>query len=152
MCLRVEGVGMPQNGKQATTEDILKEVKNIISDAGLSIPEDAIDRAHRIGKGRIVAGQRQRQIIVKFTSFKHRTMLYKARKAVSPRVRIYLDLTHARKQILDDINSNIREQQLQDCFAFADVNCRLCVKMGGTFNYVSSYNDYALLLKQSPCN
>ena len=54
----------------------------------LDIPEDCIGRAHRIGKktpGRV------RPIIVRFTTWRHRTMVYRKRKDCF-NCRIILDL------------------------------------------------------------
>lgn len=145
-CLRIEGVPLPKDERSESAEDVIKIVKKIISEAGVVIPDEGIDRAHRIGKGKIVAGQRHRQIIVKFSTFRHRTMLYKARRTVSSRCRIYLDLTQERRRVLDQINADLKDRQFQDAFAFADINCHLCVSMGGSYNYISSYQDYLRLL------
>ena len=148
-CLRTEGVPLPKEERPKTAEEVVKIVKKLIAEAGVTIPDDAIDRAHRIGKGKMVAGHRHRQIIVKFTTFRYRTLLYKARKVISPRYRIYLDLTKERKRVLDDINADLKERQLQNCFAFADINCRLCVSMGESFKYISSYHDYLNLMAET---
>ena len=71
LCLRFEGITAPNNEKAESPEDVLLAVKKIISDCGVTIPDDAIDRAHRTGKGKVIAGKRYRQIIVRFTSFSY---------------------------------------------------------------------------------
>ena len=128
MCLRIEGIKVPKNARDEIEEDVMMAVKVAISEAGINIPDDATDRAHRVGKGRIVAGERKRQVIVRFTSFKYRTTVYKKRKEVR-RLRVYLDLTRNRKKVLDEINQYLAEKQMRNCYAFADVNCRLRVKL-----------------------
>ena len=70
LCLRIEGISTPQNEKAETADDVLQAVKKVISECGVNIPDEAIDRAHRIGKGKMVAGKRSRQVFVRFTSFK----------------------------------------------------------------------------------
>ena len=145
MCLRLEGIQVLKNERDETEEDVMMAVKVAIREAGISIPDDAIDRAHRVGKGRIVAGERRRQVIVRFTSFKHRTTVYKKRKEVR-RLRVYLDLTRNRKKVLDDINLLIAKREMRNCYAFADVNCRLRVKLDSGFHPISCYEDFLKLL------
>ena len=63
-------------------EDTDAIVQQIASSIDVSLPPDAIDRSHRVGR-RGVATQskdRDRAIIVKFTSYKHKDALMKARK------------------------------------------------------------------------
>ena len=60
-----------------TSDDVFDKYKELFNNFELDIPEACIDRAHRIGKktpGRI------RPIIVRFTTWRHRTMAYRKRK------------------------------------------------------------------------
>ena len=72
--LRIRGV-IQKKGEKA--EDCLSKVKEIISEIELDIPDVVIDRAHRVGKG---TKKDPAAIIVKFTTWRHRTMLYRSRE------------------------------------------------------------------------
>ena len=48
----------------------------------IEVPEDIIDRAHRIGRvyeGK-VSGEKRQDVIVRFLNFRYRTVVYKKRK------------------------------------------------------------------------
>lgn len=141
LCLRIDGI--PVKSKE-TADEIRTAVSKVAKECGVVMPDEVIDRAHRIGKGKVIAGKTERQVIVRFTSFHYRTVFYKARKT-SKKFRVYLDLTKHRKDLLSKINIDLAEKQTQDCFAFADVNCRLCVKLGDSFHYISNYEEYLQL-------
>jgi uncharacterized coiled-coil protein SlyX len=148
LCLRINGIPLPPNEDEETAEEVRQKVKRVITECGLSIPDEVIDRAHRIGKGRVIAGKRCRQVIVRFSTFRHRTMLYQARIRTKNH-RIYLDLTKHRKQVLDEINTTIASKEIPDCYAFADVNCHLCVKLGSQFHFIGTHQDFLGLLSDS---
>ena len=145
ICLRIDGIPLPANGREETPEEIRETVKKVIKEVGASVPDDAIDRAHRIGKDKIVEGKRNRQVIVRFVSFHYRSLIYKARKN-SKKYRIYLDLTKNRSYLLSKANELIKQKKLKDSFAFADLNCRLCLKLGNKSNYFSTYDDLMEIL------
>ena len=67
-------------GEPELGEDCLKKVKNIFNELSVKIPESAIDRAHCIGQVKESKGKQFRQIIIRFTTWRHRTMVHKARK------------------------------------------------------------------------
>jgi hypothetical protein len=148
LCLRIDGIPLPQHNQPETPEDIRKAVQTVISEAGVKIPDDIIDRAHRIGQGRIVAGQRCRQVIVRFSTFRHRTLLFKARKKI-PKYRIYLDLTKERKSLVDEVNGYIEQNGLKNGYAFADINCRICVKFDNQFSYITTFDDFLHVVGRS---
>ena len=97
----------------------------------------SIDRAHRIGS--VITdpdtGKRYRQIIVRFATWRHRTQVYKARKA-SKKIKIRLVLTHKRVKLLQKANGLL--ENVNGCFAFADINCRLCLKLNDEYRYFST--------------
>ena len=69
-------------------------------------------------------------MIVRFTTWRHRTEVYRARKK-SKSVKIRLDLTKLRLNILEKAQTLIDESG-GDCkvaFVFADINCNLVAKM-----------------------
>ena len=47
-CLRIEGVPSLEN---ESSDDVLGKVKSLITESGCKIPDVAIDKAHRIGRG-----------------------------------------------------------------------------------------------------
>ena len=134
-CLRINGVEKAQN---ETADDCLEKVQNICNDLGVEIPPESIERAHRVGKER-------KAIIVKFTSFKHRTMVYRKRNKNGP-VKIHLDLTKPRLKLLDEAKELVTE----DCkvnFAFADINCNTVARMkDGSYKFFQNIDDFTKLL------
>ena len=136
LCLRINGVEVEREATESG-HDCLEMVKKMFKeDLGLDIPEVVIDRAHRIGPIKKVpdSDKKVRSIIVRFTTWRHRTAVYSARKKTN-KFRISLDLTHQRVKLLKRANELIKND---DGYAFADVNCRLCIKYNGNFNY---FND-----------
>ena len=79
--------------------------------------------------------KRYRQIIVRFAAWCHLTQVYKARKA-SKKVKILLDLTHERVQLLQKASGLL--ENVNGRFAFADINCRLCLKLNEEYRYCST--------------
>ena len=80
LCLRINGIPPVPEGKNESSESCLEKVKNVFNELGVDIPDVVIDRAHRIGRPRIVQGKRVHQVIVRFTTWRHRTLVYRARK------------------------------------------------------------------------
>ena len=79
----------------------------------------------------------KQQVIVRFTTWHHRTLLYKNKKNLS-QVKIYLDLTSLKFTLLKCCQAKVRGNRNVD-FVFADVNCTLCVKLvTGYFKYFNS--------------
>ena len=66
-----------------------------------------------------------RSVIVRFNSFKHRTLFYRNRNKLKG-VRIKLDLTKKRYNVLRSARSSANENQDIN-YVFADINCRLKV-------------------------
>ena len=97
LCRRIDGVPKQNNEK---AEDVFKSVKGLIED--LEIPEVVIDRAHRISPDYTdkKAQKLCKSIIVHFTTFRHRTAFYRARRYVGNRAQVRLDLTKRRYDIL----------------------------------------------------
>ena len=103
------------------------------------IPDIAIDLAHRIGGTKVVAGQRYRQVIVTLTTLRLGTQVYGARKKYQNH-RIKLDLIHAPSKTIQNVNNRLRPKG-SHYFAFVDINCRICAKLGEEFYYFSDEND-----------
>ena len=76
-CLRISPV--PEVSSEST-DDIVKTVAKTI---GVTLPDNAIDKSHRVGK--VTAGglNRDRPIHVKFTSYKYKEAMMKARRCMN---------------------------------------------------------------------
>ena len=94
------------------------------TEAGVDIPNEVVDRTHRSGpsytdKNSYVECQ---SVIVCFTTFPHRTMVYRAKKKMKPGVRVKLDLTKSRYTLLTDANKVVK-QNPDIKFCYANINC-----------------------------
>ena len=79
LCVRIDGVPEITN---ETNEQVFEYVTGKIKETGEDIPNVVIDRAHRIGKSYDdrISNKKCKSIIVRFTTFRHRTMFYRSRK------------------------------------------------------------------------
>ena len=80
LCLKINGIPPVDDGERQTAEMWLEKVKNVFEKLEVEVPDTVIDMAHRIGKLRIVKGRKVHQVIVRFTTWRHRTLVYRARK------------------------------------------------------------------------
>eukprot|EP00112_Aurelia_sp_Birch-Aquarium-sp1_P006851 Seg1749.1 transcript_id=Seg1749.1/GoldUCD/mRNA.D3Y31 product="hypothetical protein" protein_id=Seg1749.1/GoldUCD/D3Y31 len=126
-CLRIFGVPLPKNGDE-TSKNCLTKVKKVFKDLEGAVPDDCIDRAHRIGRVKTNDdGQKQQAVIVKFRSWEKRVAVYKARKKLD-NIKILLDLTPTRAKLLSAARERVKSHPgIQ--YAFVDINCRLGVKL-----------------------
>ena len=136
--LRIFGVPLSPGEK---SENVNELVETMVTSAG--IHSSSIDRAHRVG--RITARQitkdvvnsdddevvekttiKYQPIIVRFTSFRDRTLFYKARKQVKERFScsISLDLTAERYSLLKYARKKV-ENVAGIKFVYSDINCSL---------------------------
>ena len=88
-------------------------------------------------------------MIIRFTTWRHRTAVYKARKA-SSKYKIRLDLTKKRLNGMMKVSNDLNAKKLG--FAFADVNCRLCAKIGDKFVYFNANDDLDALVARFETN
>ena len=100
-CLRITGLKKEEN---ESADNCVEKVVKMCEDLNVNIIDKDIDRAHRIGKDKS-------SMIVKFHSFKKRTILYKSRKKEGP-LRIYLDLTKRRLDLLDSCKGLINNDPM----------------------------------------
>ena len=110
---------MPSDGDKETSEDCLVKVENVFEKLGLSIPPTVIDRAHRMGREISLKGKKVRSMMVRFTTFRHPSMVYRARKK-SNQYKIKLDLTGYRVHLLKQANKKLEGRT--DSHAFCDLN------------------------------
>ena len=141
LCLRIEGVAV-KSGKE-TAEDVYKIVEKIISEAEVDIPPDVLDRVHRIGKPQEPKEQGKpitQSIIVRFSTFRHRTLLYHARKSVKS-AKVRLDLTKARYGVLNLARDMVKNDDKVK-FVYSDINCRLKVHLAdGNDNFFNNLDE-----------
>ena len=121
ICLRIEGV---PSAEQETSEEVLEKVKYLVSESGCNIPDAVIDRAHRIGKGYTDKKSNLfcKSIIFRFTTFRHRTMLYRNRNKLK-KAKVKLDLTKTRYDIYTDAINFVKNYSIVN-FVMVDINCR----------------------------
>ena len=74
-CVRIGPV--PESADENTDEI----VKAVAKSVGVNLTDDAIDRSHRVGKKSATAS-RDRPILVRLTSYRHKEALVKARRAL----------------------------------------------------------------------
>ena len=132
--------GIPYSGKETAAES-LQKVKDEVSKLGLEdkLLDFDFDRAHRVGPVRDQNGKLRtdRQMIVKFTSFRSRTAVYRGRKKEG-NVRIYIDQTKRRFDLRKMAVDYVKTKPDVD-FVFVDVNCSLCVRFkNGLFKFFNS--------------
>ena len=80
LCLRINGIDLPSSGENESSDECLQKVHEVFDEIGVDVPDTVIDRAHRIGKMAIIKGKQVKQMIVRFTTWRHKSMVYKARK------------------------------------------------------------------------
>ena len=144
-CLRINGIPLPENGKE-TGDVCLDKVRTVLKDLPGNIPDCMFDRAHRVGKTKTDdQGNVSQQMIVKMCSWKARTLIYRNRKVLKNH-RCYLDLTKRRfnlKKLADKkIEGNAKVE-----FALADINCSISIKIkNGGFKYFNSEEELDKIL------
>eukprot|EP00112_Aurelia_sp_Birch-Aquarium-sp1_P023539 Seg705.9 transcript_id=Seg705.9/GoldUCD/mRNA.D3Y31 product="hypothetical protein" protein_id=Seg705.9/GoldUCD/D3Y31 len=145
LCLRIHGIDLLQT-KAESGEDCLKKFKQVFRELKVSIPDAVIDRAHRIGPSKKVNGKDTRQMIVRMTTWRHRTMIYRARKN-SQKYKVRLDLKKKRMDLLNKANELLKGSE--NSFAFCDVNCRSCLFDDGNYKYFDNLKEFEKLLNGS---
>ena len=87
--------------KNETFDEVLDKVTSLMEEAECDIPEVVIDRAHRIGKGYVEKNSKKlcKSIIVRFSTFRHRTKFYRSRSKLKNNAKAKLDLTKSRYTI-----------------------------------------------------
>ena len=150
-CLRVNGT--PYNGNE-TAEKSLELVKNKVAKLGVRIRSGPteLDRAHRVGFSKDKDGNpvSDRQMIVKFTTFRARTLIYRSRPKYGNRsndkVRFYIDQTKRRFQ-LKKMAMDYVKAKLNVDFVFVDINSSLCIKLkNGEYRYFNSHEELVNLV------
>ena len=101
--------------KNESPDKVLEAVKCWFSEASINIPDACIDRAHRVSRT-------DDTVIV--PHFRHRTIFYRKRKELKNGVKVHLESTKGRLDLL--IKANKYAKSLSNVgFVYADINCRL---------------------------
>ena len=105
-------------------------IEKTIFTLSLCLPEGVIDRAHRIGSDYTEKKTQKvcNSIIVRFTTFRHRTAFYRARRSIGNRAQVRLDLTKRQYDILKAGNEYIKSIGHTAKVCCADINCRMQIK------------------------
>ena len=104
--LRITNIPCEEKDK---SEEVLKKVKKLIKEkAEFGIPEETIDRAHRVGPKK----SKNQAIIVKFSTFRHRALFYMARKKLKNGIKLHIDLIKKRLNLLLDAQSLFKVKKL----------------------------------------
>ena len=87
-----------------------------------------LESAHRIGKAYTdkTSGVKCKSIIVRFMTFRHRTMFYHSRKNLKRNVKVKLDLTKKRYPIFTKAMQLVKNNKAVR-LVMVDINCRLKV-------------------------
>ena len=138
LCLKIKGI--PRKEKEKSDE-VLDQVRSLFDEAEVTIPDAVLDRTHRVSK-------KTNDVIVRFTTFRHRTLFYRKRKSLK-RKSVHLDLTKSRLQLLNDAKKVINNKD-NISFCYADINCRCNVRFtDGTESFFESLSDLEDILDES---
>ena len=109
--------------KKESSENVLHKVTEMWTEAGIDIPNELVDRAFRIGPSYTdkKSNVECKSVIVRFTTFRHRAMVYRVKKKNETRVRVKLDLTKSMYTLLIDANKVVK-QNPDIKFCYADIN------------------------------
>lgn len=100
-------------------EDTLSVAMDLFQNQmGLDIDVSGIDRVHRIGR----KGERVRPVIVKFTSYRMRNMVFRSKSRLkadrTKKIFINEDLTKFRSELFFKTRQLKKKQQIADCWTF----------------------------------
>ena len=125
LCIKINGVPVAEN---ETSNDVLQNVKSIIGESNREIPDVSIDRAHRISKTYTekTSGVKYKRIIVRFATFRHKTMFYHIRKNLKRNLKVKLDLTKKRYSTFTEAMQLVKNNKAVK-FVMAGINYRLKV-------------------------
>ena len=116
LCLRIKGILRKEKER---SDEVLDQVRKLFEEAEVTIPDAVLDWAHHVSKN-------NPDVIVRFTTFRHRTLFYRKRKTLKGKS-VHLDLTKSRLKLLNDAK-NLISNRSDITFCYADINCRCKVR------------------------
>ena len=110
--------------KDESGGDVLEFAKSLSKEAKVAVPDNVLDRAHRTGPSYMdrITSEKCKSIILRFTTFRHRTLFYRARKNLKSRC-----IVKSRFNLLKKANDHVKKIRAIS-FCYADVNCHFRVK------------------------
>ena len=136
--LRIFGVPSSSFHDKTVEEWVLQYFNK---DLRVSISGDAIERAHRIGK----ASGGKVQVIVRFSTWKNRCLVYHNRKKGN--FPISVDLTQENQTFYKAVRALVAKHPEELAFSFVDINCRVGVKLqNGSLKFPTSVKDLVDML------
>ena len=147
VCLRLDNIDPSPHGE--SENECIQKVGKVLDEMDCGLDVSVIDRAHRVGrKFTDMQGLTRQQMIVKFKTFKDRTIMYRNRKKISSGVKVRLDLTKRRFGLLKKVKDFAKLEHRID-FAFADINCAVAIKLkNGTFIFPNSLDNLKTMLSE----
>ena len=95
--MRIKGI--PRKEKERSDE-VLDQVRKLFEEVEVTIPYAVLGRAHSVNKN-------NHDVIVRFTTFRDRTLLYRKRKTLKGKS-LHFDLTKSQLKLLNDANNFVR--------------------------------------------
>ena len=121
---KIDGIEPEENEKAS---EVFQKVRDLVKDHAPEIPDQVLDRAHRIGPVVETKDKKKHQsIIVRFSTFRYGTLFYLQRKSMNY-ISIRLDLTKKRYDMLKSARDMVIDKENVN-FVYADINCRLKVR------------------------
>ena len=144
LCLRINGIDMPSNGLKETGEECLSKVRNALDKLKVDIPDTVIDRAHRIGRMKVIGGKKE-STTDDCPFHNVETNVYRARKTCEE-YRIKLDLTKDRVSLLKRANELLNSDQ--NSFAFCNYNCQPVWFNNGKYRHFGDIDELKRLIQK----
>ena len=126
LCLGIDSV---PTVKDESSDDVLEFTKSLFKEAKVAVPYTVLDHGHRTGPSYTdrITSKKSKSIIVRFTTFRQRTLFYTARKNLKSGFKVKPDFKKSRFDLLKKANNHFKEiPAISFCYAY--VNCRLRVK------------------------
>ena len=88
--------------KNESSDDVLELAKFLFKEAKVAVPDIALDRAHRSGPSYTdrTTSKKCKSIIARFTTFRHRTLFYRATKNLKSGFKVKLDIAKSKFNLL----------------------------------------------------
>ena len=108
LCLRIDGV---PTVKDESSDDVLEFTKSLFKEVKIAVPDNVLDRTNRIGPSNTerITNKKCKNIIARFTTFRHRTLFYRERKKLKSGFKMKLNLTKSRFNLLKKANDHVKE-------------------------------------------